>query len=128
MITTSCRVSETFNYYAWKRGPVPKTLWKEISGDMCDDLKQAITIVPIEHFQKIVSKKKKFDDKHFTKREIKLLKLTADIFMVKKALKGDLEKKGHIPNQKMNEIANCFKRIDDVSPYRLKLIRKSREA
>ncbi|MCK4485369.1 MAG: SocA family protein [Desulfobacterales bacterium] len=96
------------NYYAWKRGPVPKTLWKEISGDMCDDLKQAITIVPIEHFQKIVSKKKKFDDKHFTKREIKLLKLTADIFMVKKALKGDLEKKRAHPQPENERDSQLF--------------------
>ncbi len=68
------------DYYAWKMGPVPKTLWKEISGDMGDDLKKAIAIRPIEDFHKIVSKKKKFDNKHFTKREIKLLELTADIF------------------------------------------------
>lgn len=50
-------------------------------------------------------------------------------YMVKKGREGDLEEiKGHIPNQKMNEIANCFKRIDDVSFYHLKLIQKSRKA
>lgn len=49
-------------------------------------------------------------------------------YMVEKGLKRDLEEKGCVPNQKMNEIANCFKRIDDVSPYHLKLIQKSRKS
>lgn len=48
-------------------------------------------------------------------------------YMVQKGFKGDLQEIGIIPKQKMNEIANCFKRIDDVTPYQLKLIQKSRE-
>lgn len=69
------------HYYAWKMGPVPKILWEEISGDMGDDLKKAISIVPIENFQKIVPKpKKKFSGKHFTAREIKLLEEIAFVF------------------------------------------------
>ena len=48
-------------------------------------------------------------------------------YMVQKGFKGDFQEIGTIPKQKVNEIANCFKRIDDVTPYQLKLIQKSRE-
>ena len=48
-------------------------------------------------------------------------------YMVQKGLNENLWELGVIPKQKMNEIANCFKRIDDISPYHLELIRKSRE-
>lgn len=68
-------------YYAWDKGPVPKDLFEEISGDMGEDLKKAIAIVPFDRFQKIVPKRaQRFDSTHFTKREINLLKMTADIF------------------------------------------------
>jgi len=44
--------------------------------------------------------------------------------MVQKGFRGDLQEIGAIPKQKVNEIANCFKRIDDVTPCQLKLIQK----
>jgi hypothetical protein len=47
--------------------------------------------------------------------------------LLQKNFREDLKEIGVIPKQKMNEIANCFKRIDDVTPYQLKLIQKSRE-
>lgn len=49
-------------------------------------------------------------------------------YMVKQGFQKNLGEIGSIPKQKMNEIANCFKRLDDVSQYHLKLIQKSREA
>jgi hypothetical protein len=49
-------------------------------------------------------------------------------YMIKGGLEKELHEVGVIPKQKMNEIANCYKRIDDVTPYQLRLIDKSREA
>lgn len=48
-------------------------------------------------------------------------------YLLQNSFRGDLQEVGTIPKQKVNEIANCFKRIDDVTPYQLKLIQKSRE-
>lgn len=122
------------DYYAWKRGPVPKTLWKEMSGDMGDDLKKAISIVTIENFKKIVAKKKKFDDKHFTKREIRLLELTADIF--KEADAGQMVMVSHLKNEpwdrtlkKKGKLAKidymlAIDDADDSLPYEEALERK----
>ena len=49
-------------------------------------------------------------------------------YMIKRGFQKDLHEIGILPKQKMNEIANCYKRIDDVTEYQLKLILKSREA
>ena len=85
-------------YYAWVRGPVPKTVFDEISNEMADDLKDAIAIVPYNKFQKIVPKpRKKFDGKHFTKREMKLLEKTAVIF--KEADANQMVMVSHLPNE-----------------------------
>ena len=67
------------DYFAWKMGPVPRALFEEISGDMGSDLKAAITIRPIDDFQQIVAKKR-FEGKHFTSREKKLLEHIAYVF------------------------------------------------
>ena len=52
-----------FDYVAWEKGPVPKELFEELSGNMRPDLKNAINIVQLENFQKITPKQK-FDDKY----------------------------------------------------------------
>lgn len=49
-------------------------------------------------------------------------------YIIKMGLQKEMRELGIIPNQKMNEIANCFRRIDDVSKYNLGLILKSKEA
>ncbi len=73
-------------YYAWKRGPVPRILYNELTNAMEDDLSRAIAVVqtPIgddKILHKIVAKSgQRFGTKHFTKRELKLLKETAEIF------------------------------------------------
>ena len=67
------------DYCAWEKGPVPKDLFKELSGNMRPDLKTAIKIVQLDNFQKITPKKN-FDDNYFTKREIKLLEKWSFIF------------------------------------------------
>lgn len=84
------------DYYAWKRGPVPKKLFDEISGEVSADLKKAIAIQPIDRFQKIVPKKK-FDGKHFTARETRLLEQVAFVF--KEADAEQMKEASHLKNE-----------------------------
>ena len=69
------------DYYAWKRGPVPKKLWEEIKYiDKYNDLKRTISILgDPKEFQEIKAKIK-FNSEHFSKRELKLLEEIALIF------------------------------------------------
>lgn len=82
-------------YYAWERGPVPKDLFEELD-DMKSDLKAAISIVPSENFQKIVSKKD-FSDEFFSNREKKLLKDVSGIFKYARA--DDIVEVSHLENK-----------------------------
>lgn len=90
------------DYFAWNFGPVPVEVWEEMSNGMGDDLggKVAVTPIKLENevvFQLIKAKaRKKFDSKHFTKREIKLLEQTAEIF--KEADAEQMIMVSHLPN------------------------------
>jgi uncharacterized phage-associated protein len=81
-------------YYAWRRGPVPKDLFRELD-DMKPDLKAAINVVPTESFHKIIPKKK-FSATHFTDREIRLLENLSFIFKDAKA--QDMVEVSHLRN------------------------------
>lgn len=71
------------DYYAWKMGPVPKDLFDELSA-MKPDLAKAIAVLPQDKFHQICAKQK-FDEKYFTPRQMKLLKLISEIFAEAKA-------------------------------------------
>jgi len=85
------------DYYAWKKGPVPSRLWREIINiDKHDDLKRTISLSgDKEEFQEIKAKEK-FNPEYFSKRELKLLKDIALIF--KDARAEDMVKVAHLPN------------------------------
>ena len=84
------------DYFAWEMGPVPKVLFDELSGNMRPDMKDTINELPAERFQQI-RPKKKFDDKYFSKREMKLLKDTSFIFHDAKA--DDMVESTHLKNE-----------------------------
>lgn len=84
------------DYYAWGMGPVPKKLFEEISGRMGTDLQAAIHELPEEEFKKI-RPKKKFDDKYFSKREMKLLEEIAFIF--KESTADQMIESTHLRNE-----------------------------
>ncbi len=84
------------DYFAWEMGPVPKVLFDELSGNMRPDMKDTINELPAEKFQQI-RPKKKFDDKYFSKREMKLLKDTSFIFHDAKA--DDMVESTHLKNE-----------------------------
>jgi uncharacterized phage-associated protein len=83
-------------YFAWNMGPVPKVLFEELSGNMKPDMKNAIEDLPVEGFQQI-KPKKKFEDKYFSKKEIKLLKDISFIFQDAKA--DDMVESTHLKNE-----------------------------
>jgi uncharacterized phage-associated protein len=70
-------------YFAWEKGPVPKSLFEELE-NMQPDLNDAIHIEKIGTFYKIVPRKK-FTDKYFTPREKMLLHGLSSAFKHHKA-------------------------------------------
>lgn len=67
------------DYYAWKRGPVPQSLWFELTKGMKPDLASSIGIIQYDNFKKIVPKKE-FAPDFFSKREMKFLEQISEIF------------------------------------------------
>lgn len=65
-------------YEAWKRGPVPCNLYYEIKKPK-DDFKEHIGVSGTDEHCKFIPKKK-FDEKFFTKRELKIIEKVAFIF------------------------------------------------
>lgn len=84
------------DYFAWEMGPVPKILFDELSGNMRPDMKDTLNELPAEKFQQI-RPKKEFDDKYFSKRELKLLKDISFIFCDAKA--DDMVESTHLKNE-----------------------------
>lgn len=86
------------DYFAWEKGPVPVTLFEELSGPMSPDLKSAIHDLPggKETFQKI-RPKKDFNQDYFSQNEMKLLDDIAFIFCDAKA--EDMVEASHLRNE-----------------------------
>jgi len=84
------------DYSTWNFGPVPKTLYDELSGKMKSDLANVINIAKKNNIQHIIPKKK-FDSKYFTKREKKLLDKAVEIFKHAKA--EDMVNSTHLKNE-----------------------------
>ena len=87
------------DYYAWDYGPVPKTLYDEINNPS-PDLKENV-FIPTKADKNDKSfvelkAKKKFDNKYFTKRELRILKNVAFIF--RDAVADDMVEASHLPN------------------------------
>lgn len=85
------------NYITWPKGPAPINLFEELKNPP-EDLKKSFSI-PIQSidsgfFQ--IKPKKKFDNKFFTKRELRILERVAFIF--KETLADDMVKTTHLKN------------------------------
>lgn len=83
-------------YNAWNYGPVSVQLYEEINSPP-DDLSESLSMQPQNDrsFFKI-QPKKKFDNKHFSKREIRILEEVSYIFKDAKA--NDITDESHLPN------------------------------
>ncbi len=82
-------------YFAWEMGPVPSSLFEELSS-MKPDLASKIALVAIDKFQKVHAKKR-FDEEYFTPRQLKLLEQLSFIF--KEARAEDMIEVTHLKNQ-----------------------------
>ena len=85
------------DYFAWKMGPVPKSLFEELSGSMEPDMKRAIYDLPGNDGFQQIRPKKKFDSQYFSKNEIASLEKWAYIFKDTKA--DEMIEATHLKNQ-----------------------------
>lgn len=72
------------DYFTWDYGPAPKKLHKEFA-QQPQDIQEHITLIGSVDSFVGVKARKKFDGKHFTKRELRILKELCDIFRDAKA-------------------------------------------
>ncbi|MBF0346000.1 MAG: SocA family protein [Nitrospirae bacterium] len=84
-------------YYAWEFGPVPQTLYKEVRNNPLPDLQESIYLTSNKNEPIVAMKaKKRFDDKYFSKRELRILENVAFIFKDIKA--EEIIEASHLPN------------------------------
>ena len=73
------------DYYAWERGPVPKSLFYKLSGDIIsEEFQQYIEVIKREKLHEIYPKKKP-NLSVFSKREKRILEEVAEIYKYAKA-------------------------------------------
>lgn len=101
------------DYYAFPFGPVPKRLYEEIKTPP-PDLKESLFIPEFKNDKSFlaIQAKKKFDDKHFTKRELRLLERVAFIF--KEARAEDMKETSHLPNHPWDKTINTKGRMAKI--------------
>jgi uncharacterized phage-associated protein len=71
-----------FDYHAWELGPVPYEFYQEWD-TLRADLAAAIDIIPekvIDYTRELVQPKREFDEREFTKRELKIMSSLAERF------------------------------------------------
>ncbi len=73
------------DYYAWDFGPAPRKLHDELTEQPKSDLQECISLQGSANSFIGIKAKKKFDAKHFTKREMRILKELCEIFRDAKA-------------------------------------------
>jgi uncharacterized phage-associated protein len=103
------------SYFAWDKGPVPVELFKEMESPDKDFAKN-FSITKIDSSDRLNIKPKngaKFDDSHFTKLEIQIIK---DItFIYKDALAKDIVEVTHLKNSPWDKTLKAkgkYKKID----------------
>jgi uncharacterized phage-associated protein len=85
-------------YFAWKRGPVPKVFYEEISSYPKQDLKSLVAIVGTGDFQKISPQKgRKPDMDFFSPREKRLLEEI--VYVYKDVNAEEISEISHLPNE-----------------------------
>lgn len=114
-------------YFAWKMGPVPVTLYEEIE---CPepDLAEKISFEPVKtKFSKsmlLASSKAKFDNSHFTKRELILLENLAKQY--KDTRSDEMIEATHLENLPWHQVYNIQGKKFQIIPYEY-AIRKSEQ-
>lgn len=116
------------DYFAWKMGPVPVSLFEEVEKpepDMAQKVEfsekqtrqgSMLTINPIS----------KFDDSHFSKREMRIMRKLAKDYLDCKA--EDMIEATHLENQPWHKIYIEQGRKQENIPYELALRKQEFEA
>ena len=115
------------DYYAWDNGPCPKDLHEEID-DPRSDMKESITFSSISYKngdRLDIKPLKKFDPKHFSKRELRILEGLAEEY--KNTLAKDMIEETHLENLPWHQIYNVQKNKYAHIPYELTLKRQEQE-
>jgi uncharacterized phage-associated protein len=74
-------------YKAWPQGPVPSELWHELRQGAAPDLQKSVSIVPVTDdltnalMRRDLKPVAAFDESYFSKREMKIMKMLAEIFL-----------------------------------------------
>lgn len=116
------------DYYAWKMGPVPQSLFDEIN---CPepDMAKAIdfTEIPTGYGRPMLTFKPKaqFDGSHFSKRERKLMERLAKEFEHHKA--EDMIEATHLENQPWDKVFNQWGGQQEKIPYDLAVRAQERD-
>jgi uncharacterized phage-associated protein len=88
------------DYFAWKMGPVPVDVYREITGieDKGLDLAKIVALIPKGDFLKQITPKigAKFHKDVFTEKEFRILQTVAEIFQ--NALAEDMVEVSHLKN------------------------------
>ena len=96
------------DYFAWKRGPVPVDVYKDLTGaeDKGLSLRKVAAVIPKgDNFKQIKAKHGiKFDKDVFSERELKILKQVAEVF--RDALSEDMIEATHLTNHPWEKTKN----------------------
>lgn len=73
------------DYKAWPMGPVPSSLWHEITSGGREDLRKAVSVVTVRNeasaqAKRVITPRTSFDKSYFSKRELEIMENLALIF------------------------------------------------
>ena len=115
------------NYFAWPRGPVPKSLFEEF-GHPGEDLAACADFSQIQTRRggmNLVTATKAFDPKVFSKRELAILKSLAERY--KEATADEMVEETHLENRPWHQIYEVAGLRQAEIPYELALNRQEVE-
>lgn len=84
------------DYFTWDLGPAPQKLHKEFE-HQTQDIKEHVALIGFPDSFVGIKAKKPFNGKHFTKRELRILKNICEIFRDAKA--EHMVEASHMPNE-----------------------------
>ncbi len=111
------------DYYAWRRGPVPKTFWSELKDQKLPDIVKNLCVLGDDEIKFCeVKPKQRFDGKHFSKREIKIMEQLAYIY--NETIAKDIVEISHLRNQPWDKTVKN-KGYDAIIDYELAIDNQS---
>lgn len=114
------------NYYAWPKGPVPKTLHDEIDNNDQIDERLDLSKESRNGYQVLhITPKVEFDASKFTPRQLRIMEGLAEEFKDSEA--SEMIEATHFENQPWHQIFEVEKNKQGLIPYSL-AIRSAEEA